>query len=139
MRGTWRSANGTNDLLRRHRVTRGSHELNREQQVHHSPNIGEVSTKTIIATAAAALFAANVSAVEIYHGFADGNEDLSPQRVGAEDFVGVQPSVGDSVSRYHGWDEGNSDLFKGDGRQSRTSTGRPDIYSGFSGNPDLRF
>jgi hypothetical protein len=95
--------------------------------------------KTIIITAAAAVFAANISAAEIYHALADGNSDLSPQHVSAEDFVGVQPSVGDSVPRYHGWDEGNADLFKAEGSQSRTSTGRPDIYSGFSGNPDLRF
>jgi hypothetical protein len=95
--------------------------------------------KTILITAAAALFAANVSAVEIYHGLADGNTDLSTPRVSAEDFTGVQPSVGDSVSRYHGWDEGNSDLFRGDGTQERASSGRPDIYMNVSENPDLAF
>ena len=95
--------------------------------------------KTSITTAAAALFAANVSAVEIYQGFAEGNSDLSTVRVSASDFTGVQPSIGDSVSRYHGWDEGNSDLFKGDGSQERESTGRPDIYMNTSGNPDLQF
>ena len=95
--------------------------------------------KTIITAAAAALFAANVSAVEIYQGFADGNSDVSTQRVSADYFLGVQPSVGDSVSRYHGWAEGNPDLFKGDGSQERLSTGRPDIYMNVSGNPDLAF
>jgi len=94
--------------------------------------------KTII-TAAAVLFAANVSAADIYHGLGEGNSDFSTARVSAEDFVGVQPSIGDNVSRYQGWDEGNPDLFKADGSQSRTSTGQPDIYMNVSGNPDLQF
>ena len=95
--------------------------------------------KTIITTAAAALFAANVSAVEIYHGLENGNSDLSTQRVSANDFAGVQPSIGDSVDRYHGIDDDNPDLFKGDGRRPTNSTGRPDIYINVSGNPDLSF
>lgn len=92
-----------------------------------------------ITTLAAVLFAANVSAIDIYYDLGEGNSDLSTARVSAEDFVGVQPSVGDSVSRYHGWAEGNPDLFKGDGSQSRTSTGAPDIYMNLDGNPDLHF
>jgi len=95
--------------------------------------------KTIIITAAAALFAANVSAVEIYHGLEDGNSDLTTQRVGANDYTGVQPSVGDSVSRYHGWAEGNPDLFKADRSGASGSTSDPDIYMNVSGNPDLQF
>ena len=95
--------------------------------------------KTIVAAAAAALFAANVSAVEIYHGLEAGNSDLSTQQVATNDYAGVQPSIGDSVSRYHGWAEGNPDLFKGDGSQESPSTGRPDIYMNVSGNPDLQF
>ena len=94
--------------------------------------------KTII-TAAAALFAVNVSAVEIYHGLEEGNSDLSTPRLSASDFAGVQPSIGDSVERYHGLAGGNPDLFKGDGSQSRTSTGTPNIYGVVSGNPDLQF
>jgi len=95
--------------------------------------------KTIITTAAAALFAANVSAVEIYHGLEDGNSDLTTQRVSANDYAGVQPSIGDSVSRYHGWAEGNPDLFKADRNGSSGSTSDPDIYMNVSGNPDLQF
>ena len=95
--------------------------------------------KTIITAAAAALFAANVSAVEIYHGLENGNSDLSTQRVSANDFAGVQPSIGDSVDRYRGFSDGNPDLFKTDGTQERPSTGRPDIYMNVSGNPDLSF
>ena len=92
--------------------------------------------KTII-IAAAVLFAANVSAADIYHGLGEGNSDLSTQRVSAEDFVGVQPSVGDSTDRYQGWADGNPDLFKATG--STQSSDDPDIYMGLSGNPDLRF
>jgi hypothetical protein len=95
--------------------------------------------KTIITAAAAALFAANVSAVEIYHGLEEGNTDLSTPRVSAEGFAGVQPSIGDSVDRYQGFADGNTDLFKGDGSQERPSTGRPDIYMNAAENPDLAF
>jgi hypothetical protein len=94
--------------------------------------------KTII-TAAAVLFAAHVSAADIYHGLGEGNSDLSTQRVSAADFVGVQPSVGDSVDRYHGWAEGNPDLFKANRSGTTNSTGNPDIYMGLGGNPDLQF
>ena len=95
--------------------------------------------KTIITTAAAALFAANVGAVEIYDLLGEGNPDLSTQRLSAEDFAGVQPSIGDDVSVYHGLAQGNGDLFKGDGVQTRPSTGRPDIYTSVRANPDLSF
>ena len=94
--------------------------------------------KSII-TAAAVLFTANVSAVDFYDGLGKGNPDLFMQHVSAGDFVGAQPSIGDSISRYHGLDDGNADLFKGDGSQPVESTGRPDIYTGVSGNPDLQF
>jgi hypothetical protein len=96
--------------------------------------------KTIITTAAAALFAANVGAVEIYDLFVAGNPDASTQRVtSAEDFAGVQPSIGDSVDRYHGWAEGNPDLFNSRGSGPADSGDDPDIYKGVSGNPDLHF
>ena len=94
--------------------------------------------KTII-TAAAVLFAANVSAVDIYHGLDEGNSDLSTQRVSAQDFAGVQPSIGDSVERYHGRADGNPDLFKTDRSVRSASTGNLDIYGVASGNPDLQF
>jgi hypothetical protein len=92
--------------------------------------------KTII-TAAAILFAANVSAADIYHGLGEGNSDLSTQRVSANDFVGVQPSIGDGVDRYQGWADGNPDLFKATGTTNTTDD--PDIYTSISGNPDLQF
>ena len=95
--------------------------------------------KTIIATIAAALFTASVSAADVYQGLGEGNSDLSSSRVSAADFAGVQPGVGDSVDRYHGWDEGNADLFKAD-RSGPTDSGNdPDIYMSVTGNPDLQF
>ena len=96
--------------------------------------------KTIITAAAATLFAVNVGAADSYSSLVSGNPDSSTQRMtSAENFTGVQPSIGDGVSRYHGWDDGNTDLFKGDGNQERPSTGRPDIYMNVSENPDLAF
>jgi hypothetical protein len=94
--------------------------------------------KTIV-TAAAVLFAANVSAADIYRDLGAGNSDLSTQRLSAEDFAGVQPSVGDSVERYHGWADGHPDLFKTDPGGTTTSTGRPDIYMGLGASPDLHY
>lgn len=93
--------------------------------------------KTIVTTAAAALFAANVTAADFYHGLDEGNSDLSTPRYSAADVAGVQPSVGDSVDRYHGLADGNPDLFKASG--TTKSTDDPDIYNSFSGNPDLQF
>ena len=94
--------------------------------------------KTII-TVAAVLFAANLSAADVYRGLEEGNSDLSNPRLSADDFVGEQPSIGDSVERYHGFADDNSDLFKGDGSRTTNSSGQPDIYINASGNPDLSF
>ena len=95
--------------------------------------------KTIITAIAASLFAASVSAADVYQGLESGNSDLSTQRASAQDFVGVQPSVGDSVERYHGWADGNSDLFKADRSGPSGAGSDPDIYASVSGNPDLQF
>ena len=94
--------------------------------------------KTII-TAAAALFAVNAGAVEIYHGLQEGNSDLTTRQVRASDFAGVQPSIGDSVPRYHGWADGNPDLFKSNRGGPSGATSDPDIYMNIDGNPDLQF
>ena len=91
--------------------------------------------KRLLAVIASSIFAAGVSAADIYHGFGDGNSDLTTQRLSAEDFTGVQPGVGDSVARYQGLAEGNPDLFKASG--TTKSTDDPDIYMSVSGNPDL--
>jgi hypothetical protein len=95
--------------------------------------------KTIITAIAASLFAASVSAADVYHGLDAGNSDLSTPRVSAEDFAGVQPGIGDSVDRYHGWADGNSDLFKADRSGPSGAGSDPDIYASVSGNPDLQF
>ena len=91
--------------------------------------------KRLLAVIASSFFAAGISAADIYHGFGDGNSDLTNQRLSADDFTGVQPGVGDSVQRYQGWAEGNPDLFKASG--TTNSTNDPNIYMGVSENPDL--
>jgi hypothetical protein len=96
-------------------------------------------TMKTITTIAAALFAANVSAFDIYYDLGEGNSDLSAERISAEDFVGVQPSIGDSVERYHGWADGNPDLFQVDFSGPTDSGDNPDIYMVFSGSPDLQY
>jgi len=95
--------------------------------------------KTIITAIAATLFSVGVSAADLYHGIDQGNVDLSTQRASAEDFVGVQPSVGDSVNRYQGWADGNPDLFKADRSGPNGAASDPNIYHGVAGNPDLQF
>jgi hypothetical protein len=84
-------------------------------------------------------FATGVNAADVYHGLDEGNADLSTPRLSAEDFAGVQPSVGDSVERYHGLAEGNPDLFKTDRNVLTKSSRSPNIYGAASGNPDLQF
>ena len=95
--------------------------------------------KRLLAVIASSVFAVGVSAADFYHGFGTGNSDLPTQRLGAQDFAGVQPSVGDSVNRYQGWADGNPDLFMADRSGPRDSGDDPNIYRGISGNPDLQF
>ena len=99
----------------------------------------EQMMKRLLAVIASSFFAAGVSAAGFYSGLDEGNSDLSTQRASAEDFAGVQPSIGDSVERYQGWADGNSDLFKADRRGPNGATSDPDIYQSQGGNPDLRF
>jgi hypothetical protein len=93
--------------------------------------------KTII-TAAAVLFGANVSSTGICHGLDARNSDLNSAQPHAADVTGVQPSVGGPLEIYDRLSDGKADLFKGDGTQSRPSTGRSDIYSILSANPALQ-
>jgi hypothetical protein len=95
--------------------------------------------KRLLGVIASGLFAATVNGADIYYGLDDGNSDLSTQRLSAQDFAGVQPSVGDSVERYQGWAHGNPDLFKVDRSGTTNSGDDPNIYLGISGNPDLQF
>lgn len=95
--------------------------------------------KRLLAMIASSVFAAGVSAADIYYGLGDGNSDLSTERLSAEDFAGVQPGVGDSVDRYQGWADGNEDLFKADRSGPSGATSNPDIYMELGGNPDLQF
>ncbi len=95
--------------------------------------------KKLATAVAATLFAAGASAADVYQGLDEGNLDLSMQRANGQHTAGVQPSIGDSVSRYHGWAEGNPDLFKADRGGPSGAVSDPDIYSGLAGNPDLQF
>ena len=95
--------------------------------------------KPVLAVIASSIFAAGVSAADIYHGLDNGNSDLSTERLSAADFAGVQPSIGDSVNRYQGWAKGNPDLFMADRGGPSDSGDDPNIYRGISGNPDLEF
>lgn len=95
--------------------------------------------KKLAAAIATTFFATGINAADIYYGLGDGNSDLATQRFSAEDFVGVQPSVGDSVERYQGWAAGNPDLFLADRSGPTDSADDPNIYKGISGNPDLQF
>ena len=93
--------------------------------------------KTIVTAIAATFFAAGVSADSIYHGFAQGNPDLSGERAKSAQVTAVQPGVGDSFDRYHGWADGNPDLFRDTSSSSRPSQS-PDFYGTFDdGNADL--
>ena len=94
--------------------------------------------KRLLAVILSSAFVAGVSATDWYDDFTDGNSDVSSERLSAADFTGVQPSIGDSVSRYHGLDQGNPDLFEAE-RGSSTDSGKdPSIYGSVSGNPDLQ-
>ena len=79
---------------------------------------------------------------EIYHGFADGNPDLSTEYGSVSMTTGSQPGVGDSFDTYGAWAKGNPDLYSSiEGRSDHSDRTRPDdfdIYHGIAeGNPDL--
>ena len=101
-------------------------------------------TKVITATASLVLVGSVSAATdaEIYHGFADGNPDLSTEFGDDSVRTSVQPGVGDSFDSYHDWAKGNPDLYSGtDVGSRRVDSGLPedfDIYHGIAeGNPDL--
>ncbi len=96
--------------------------------------------KTIITTIAATLFAASVSAADIYHGFEQGNPDLQSGFASSNDDISaMQPGVGDGFDRYHGWADGNDDLFGDVSGSTQVSRSAPaNVYHGYEiGNPDL--
>ena len=101
-------------------------------------------TKVITATASLVLVGSVSAATdaEIYHGFADGNPDLSTEFGGDSVTTSVQPGVGDSFDSYGDWAKGNPDLYSGKGvrsdRMDRTPPADFDYYHGIAeGNPDL--
>ncbi len=94
--------------------------------------------KTIIATAAATLFAASVSAGSIYNGFEQGNSDLQGGYASSGGAITAsQPGVGSGFDRYQGWADGNHDLFEDTHSTPLNRSAPADVYRGFTGNPDL--
>jgi hypothetical protein len=80
------------------------------------------------------LFAANAYAVDIYHGFADANPDLTAWKSPRSgEMTGVQPGVGDVPYGLGGGH--NRALFKS-AAGAAPDANRVDIYGGFVG-PDL--
>ncbi len=95
--------------------------------------------KTISATVVATLFAASVSASDVYHGLEQGNSDLQGGASSSGAITASQPSIGSDFDHYQGWADGNHDLF-GDVRYSSLGgrSGPANVYRGFAGgNPDL--
>lgn len=93
--------------------------------------------KRLIVAVSATLFAVAAGAAsdyDIYHGFAEGNSDLSTgDRLGS--MSAVRPGVGD---HYQGIGRANPDLFESSYKSVPRSSGHPDIYNGFDeGNSDL--
>ena len=66
--------------------------------------------KTIIAAAAATLFATSVSAADVYKDLGRGNLDLAPHGVDYAGVTPMQPSIGSGVDRFHGFGDGNPDV-----------------------------
>ncbi len=86
------------------------------------------------------LLAAAIStpaAADVYSGFT-GNSDLYRGLDRSDEMSAAQPGVGDSFDRYHGWGDGNPDLFSDEAvTQAPRRYSSPDVYRGFTGNPDL--
>ena len=94
--------------------------------------------RRMIATIAATVAMVSVHAADTYHGFANGNPDLHPDRVQTNDMVGVQPGVGDSTAIYRGFQISNDDLFSGSVVRGGGTHSDPGVYGGFrENNPDL--
>lgn len=106
--------------------------------------------KTLCAICTSLVFVGSVSAAsdaDIYHGFAEGNPDLSTAYKTDAWPTGVQPGVGDRFDLYHGLSDNNPDLYPSVGEQSQMAGertggapqfGDSHVYHGFEvGNPDL--
>ena len=92
----------------------------------------------LVLGAIGAIFATSAGAGGVYNGFASGNPDLFEDQVAKDDMTAVQPAIGADVDIYSGF-SGNPDLFTSPaGEATGEYSGHPDIYRGFeSGNPDL--
>lgn len=95
--------------------------------------------KIIVTAIAATLFAASLSADDVYRGLAKGNPDLFDGHGRYDQMAGVQRGIGDSFDVYRGLADGNADLFKTRPGYFGESGDDPNIYHGISGNPDLQY
>ena len=95
--------------------------------------------KRLFTVIASSLFAAGVSAHDVYGELGKGNSDVSDQHPPQNQMTALQPSIGDRFDRYQGVADGNSDLFTSDHNGLTDAGDSPNIYKGVSGNPDLSF
>lgn len=106
--------------------------------------------KRLMAAIATILFAAGVSADDVYNafgGFAPGTQQLSGISFEpAAPITAMQPGVGDSVTIYGEFQDGNSNLFQwstptavGAGGNPPDFGRRPDIYQEFGGSSEVQF
>lgn len=58
------------------------------------------------------LFAASLSAADIYKDIGRGNADLSPHGETFGEPAAVQPGIGDGVDRFQGFGDGNPDVVQ---------------------------
>ena len=90
---------------------------------------------------ATALFTASAAADHVYHGIAQGDDDLYGYGPNDERVTGVQPGVGDSFEIYGRFGTDNDDLFsaaeRGGSRVADPDRTLPRIYKGFGPDPDL--
>lgn len=95
----------------------------------------------LIAVFTAMLFVASASASHVYHGLAEKDSNLYGYGRDDGGVVGVQPGIGDRVDIYGGFGRGNKDLspnpFRGGTNVPNPDTELPQIYQGFSGDPNL--
>ena len=92
--------------------------------------------KQLLIAAAATIFAAGVSAHDVYGDLGRGNTELFDKHAPADGAMGVQPGVGSSFDPYSGLAEGNRDLFQQ--RQSEGGSGDiPNVYGPLGGSPDI--
>lgn len=96
--------------------------------------------KRRVAITLIALFAAGVTADDVYHGLAKNSPDLTEPHLAADQRVAVQHGVGDSIDVHGGLGPGNPDLVTrtGSGRAANQSSRKANnFYGGFCGSSEI--